>query len=492
MIDNLQKITIRENREQGYILLRNIDKLSYFILWTSNYLPTEHLKFAKADIKVDIDNYIKKNPFCGLFKGKNIVKIFELQFSKNRFALRRITRARKSNRVYIRHNPKFYVCPICKSLLEVNNDTVFHAKEHYCLTCFKEHFDTCQECNTIVEKSKGHYHSHTFYCEKCYRELFRECSYCGDMYWRDDMFIGADDEMYCDECFHEHFGYCESCDELHNLDDLHYNEDTNETLCRACFEENAIIKNCSYKPRADKYKEVYENTLYIGFELEIEKENGEMNKTQLAEHLQDFLKKRKLEKRFYFKHDGSLTNGFEIVSHPTTLKGYHKKHKLYELITETKKFATSYKQGTCGLHFHLNRDFFTKNEINKLTYFFNLNYQKIVSFSKRKDSQINHYCQIADFKKEQYKIYHQAKEVFHPESRYYAVNTENRYTIEIRIFRGTLNYKRFRANLQFVDSLAHFVKDVSFQSLTWDNYKKYLRFTNRYNHLEKFLEEENL
>jgi hypothetical protein len=178
----------------------------------------------------------------------------------------------------------------------------------------------------------------------------------------------------------------------------------------------------------------------------------------------------------------------EIVTHPATIKSYTKKYKIRDFLQFLKNDdnkITSYKSGNCGLHIHMNRDFFTKNDINKLAYFFANNQKELKIFSKRQGN--FDYCLFFNFDKSEYKLYHGNKSVYRTEGRY-AVNTIPSKTIELRLFRGTLDYNRFLACLQFADSIAHYIKCFSIQAMTWKNYKMYLRLENRYNHLLKYFD----
>ena len=58
----------------------------------------------------------------------------------------------------------------------------------------------------------------------------------------------------------------------------------------------------------------------------------------------------------YIKHDGSIDEGFEIVTHPMSLD-YHKNNMPWERIFE-KALAMDYRShqtSTCGLHIHVDR-----------------------------------------------------------------------------------------------------------------------------------------
>ena len=62
--------------------------------------------------------------------------------------------------------------------------------------------------------------------------------------------------------------------------------------------------------------------------------------------------------------------------------------------------------------------------------------------------------------------------------RYMAVNLENTFTVELRIFRGTLRYKTFVATLQFTDKLCNDainLSDEEFQTMTWSDFVKSIK-----------------
>ena len=148
---------------------------------------------------------------------------------------------------------------------------------------------------------------------------------------------------------------------------------------------NGTIRNPNYKPsRFKKCKMLWENTLYMGVELELEKDPScEADISDTTVNLNSILTKLK-NNIFYYKRDSSLTSkGIEMVSHPFTLQYAHNKLKLkriFNVIKEMKLQDTD----NCGLHIHLNKKFFTKKELYKLRLFFSINHPKIIKFSRRK------------------------------------------------------------------------------------------------------------
>ncbi len=105
-------------------------------------------------------------------------------------------------------------------------------------------------------------------------------------------------------------------------------------------------------------------------------------------------------------------------------------------------------------------------------YFFEKFWDKILRFSRRTESQANHWASRYGSNTEN------PKETLKSAKssglgRYTAVNLENTFTVELRIFRGTLRYKTFVATLQFVDKLCNDaikLSDEEFQTMTWSDF----------------------
>lgn len=109
---------------------------------------------------------------------------------------------------------------------------------------------------------------------------------------------------------------CEDCGRLVHNDEAFSVEDSDYYYCQDCYNrlKHRAIKSYYYKPDPIFYGS---GSLYMGVELEIDK-GGEDNAN--AEILLDIA--NCVEEKIYCKHDGSLHDGFEIVSHPMTLE-YH-------------------------------------------------------------------------------------------------------------------------------------------------------------------------
>ena len=101
----------------------------------------------------------------------------------------------------------------------------------------------------------------------------------------------------------------------------------------------------------------------------------------------------------YIKHDGSINEGFEIVSHPMTLD-YHENHMNWLEVFE-KAIEMGYRShntSTCGLHIHVSRSAFGRNyadqevAIARIIYFVEHHWNELLKFSRRTEASMNHWA----------------------------------------------------------------------------------------------------
>ncbi len=271
--------------------------------------------------------------------------------------------------------------------------------------------------------------------------------------------------------------------------------------CYACNPVSKEIKNYNYTPNSWHFKEEkYEITdkkevgnkvfpLYIGMELEVEPYDRDPNRVlSYATNFRNFLTGLNVHKMFYFKHDGSV-QGFEIVTHPFSLK-YAKNLELRKILEWlTKEQYTSYSNGRCGLHIHLDKNYFNHFDIIKLRMFFSRNQKQIKIFSKR-DGCNTKYCGIEEFSLKNFLYGGQ-------EGRYWALNMNTgKNTIEIRIFRGTLDYARLIASMQFCEAVALFVKTVGIgyisKQISWEYFIEWAKTRGRWKLFTDYLNSDKI
>lgn len=152
------------------------------------------------------------------------------------------------------------------------------------------------------------------------------------------------------------------------------------------------------------------------------------------------------------ERDGSLQNGFEVISQPTTLRR-HLKTIDWKLIFEIveRHGGKSHDGGTCGLHVHVpfNSTSHSRalyNLINK-TY-----YRELKIFSRRTSFR---YCEFDSNEFMYRRIGHHVA---------YNTDTSTGVTTELRFFRGTTKYETFAESLILTEKLYWLAYKLRFQS----------------------------
>lgn len=412
------------------------------------------------------------------------------------------------------------LCSKCKNnvIIEPLNPTKnIFSDNIFCEECKNKFLSKCVGCGKFYKKEgikidkKGN-----LYCICCYDNFYGRCQSCEEETLRTSL-KQYKENVYCQTCWEIRFGTCEICQNVVFLERLIFNEEYNITHCLNCNPKTKDIRNYAYRPMKWDFKElpyetknvtkvrekqvgeikqieINERTLFMGVELEVEpssevvKETIRGNKNPLlneAHKFLSFLKSEYLDNMFYLKYDSSI-NGFEIVTHPFSLKYSHKYLKWEKILKWlVKNNFTSYLNERCGLHVHLNKAHFNKLDLIKLRTFFSVNSVPLFAFSKRSEK-------MMEFAK--YEVFNLS--TFRTElqiGRHWALNINtDKNTVEIRIFRGTLSYERFIASLQFAQAVAFYVKNVGIGFLinnkdSWQHFIDWCKQETSYSHFVKYV-----
>ena len=312
-------------------------------------------------------------------------------------------------------------------------------------------------------------------CEACADEETVICTHCGERIYRDDN-AGDDNTPLCQSCYDRHYTSCERCGRIIHQYDAYYEDGDEDTpLCYDCHtrvSREKAIHDYYYKP-TPLFRGA--GPRYFGVELEIDF-GGEDDDS--AQQIMEIANGNGVE-NLYCKHDGSLDDGFELVTHPMTLHYHMKKMPWARILQEAVSLGyTSHQAGTCGLHVHVNRNAFGDTEeardavIARILYFFEKNWEELLKFSRRTQRQLEHWAARYGYKEQPKELLDHAKKGGHG-GRYSCVNLQNTDTIEFRIFRGTLKYNTLIATLQLLDRIcdvALFMSDDELKAMSWTTF----------------------
>lgn len=334
--------------------------------------------------------------------------------------------------------------------------------------------EICGVCNELHPREEMAEFDGTLLCESCFAAETTVCSRCGERIWEEDN-AGNSSIPLCQTCYDDYYTSCSRCGRLMQNEDAIYHDDTYDyPLCCECDSHSRrgyAIQDYYYKP-----KPIFRGcgNRFFGVELEVD-EGGESDRSasavmEIANYDVDNL---------YCKHDGSLDDGFELVTHPMTLD-YHMGDMPWEKCLDKLKSMgyLSHQAGTCGLHIHVNRNTFGDTEekqeevIARILYFFEKHWDELLKFSRRTVRQLERWAARYGYKDHPKDILDHAKK-YESGTRYTCINLQNENTIEFRMFRGTLKYNTVIATLQLVDQIcdvAVSLSDDNLREMSWTTF----------------------
>jgi len=386
------------------------------------------------------------------------------------------------------------MCAQCEDVYDVDHMTSYDG-ELYCESCAEELFTICACCHELELTEDGSTTADgDWICEHCFDRHYFCCGSCGEIY-HDSRSESTPYGVYCSECFDEYYFRCNRCGDVCPNDEGGFTDDGDGPYCNYCLDdierenedEDNYIHSYSYRPtpsfRYTQKEKIQKTTLFFGFELEIESPECLNN---IADEVTD------ISDLFYCKEDGSLRDGFEIVSHPMTWN--YIKSKRFERILKKlngvlrDNECTSHDNNRCGFHVHASKKHFSTLHIYKMLKFMTANQRLILTVSQRQAHRLEQWASVTDSQPTIQKARDKRSD-----NRYSALNL-TRDTIECRIFRGNIRIDRIMKNLEFYHALISFTKNASLKDTT--NKHLFLEFIENnkkeYPNLYVFLKEKNI
>ena len=310
------------------------------------------------------------------------------------------------------------------------------------------------------------------------------CCDCGTMHIMDDLHGSGYDGYDNQRCYDCHREY-EDEYEANETDD---DEDENEGL----------VHSYSYKPRpsflnsngtASSYSSMSElgrPELYLGFEQEVEfRGHHTHTRRDGAQKVLDAMNTEQGENVVYLKVDGSISNGFEIVSHPMTID-YAMNHVNWAGITALKRMGfESWNASSCGLHIHMSRNAFADDKhLFKFVKFIYSNRVDLVKFVGREssyakfglDNFVSSWMDYDTGVRTQKSLMTMLKDKETNNDRYSAINIQNAHTVELRFFRPSLNVTTVQAAMQFCKASFDYTEMLTTQEVVGSNALAFMSF----------------
>lgn len=229
---------------------------------------------------------------------------------------------------------------------------------------------------------------------------------------------------------------------------------------------------------------------YLGIELEVDGGDEYCSRGSIVDNIEAQFRPfvNNDDEFIYFEDDGSLSTGFEIITNPATLSFHLKNREVWEGVFRylMENDYRGYNTTTCGLHVHVDKQFFGATEERKSRSIENVltivdnHWDNIQIFSRRSHNDIARWAD--KIHKEPKEVVRDMTERRYNLSRYQCVNLVNDNTIEFRVFKSTLNPNSFFASLELVNNICTFAKTKTISQVNemrWedllcsDNLKEY-------------------
>ncbi|WP_198171208.1 amidoligase family protein [Actinoplanes awajinensis] len=284
--------------------------------------------------------------------------------------------------------------------------------------------------------------------------------------------------MICTECLVGFYTQCGGCDGWHHNDDHCPNGcPCGGDDCDSCYAVlDAFVHDYSYQPRP-----VFHGVgpLFLGPEIEVEVGDG--NRYRCAQ-----IAFRELGDLGYLKRDGSLTCGFEIVTHPMSYD-WALANFPWDMLGRLRDngcLATD----TTGIHVHLSRAGFSSVAHSyRWMKFIYRNERQVQQVARREASQWAAFCP-----EDRRAIKNYVKGDWYG-PRYRAINTNNEHTFELRVFAGSLDPQTIQAAFAFSVATVEYTRQLSVAAIAgggwgWPAFTGWLAGQSAYTPLVRQLE----
>ena len=381
------------------------------------------------------------------------------------------------------------ICSVCTTENDVDDLITTEYDSLVCGDCVT----TCERCDSVgsINDSFHTVDGNDIWCESCTERRAHWCERCEEYDSGSSFYISDRQESWCEGCADAAAYWCDDCDE--------YNADG----CDRCSGEPVsddgirLIHDYSYRPDAIFHSTKDDERLFFGIEIEVEAKDDLRGSAEYAQQLEQI-------DLAYLKHDGSLNEGFEIVTHPMSHDFFKNNAQEFFAIMEGLRSqqgirVKSWDTRTCGLHIHISRTGFSGGA--HMHRFLNLVYSNPDFYSTLAGRTSDQWAKFTDIYQRQYAMNSDgdripdtfnggyqiiSKRTFmhkldsrRNSDRYSAVNTLNRETLEMRIFRGSVNSDTIKSQLDLAHASVEYtrnltVQDVTQGALTSDNFMWYI------------------
>lgn len=346
---------------------------------------------------------------------------------------------------------RFFKCAITKKWVEKKDNSTYI--ENVGLVSNAARDQTCKKCRHCGKWFLKEWINEHDMCDTCAANHFF-CTQCESVHPISDRREAPDGMTMCKRCFERLYTRCSECDIVIPRSEARSHD--GDEYCSVCYEDSGYdagdyIHGYGHKPNYPSYGSQRR------FGLEIELEGGSRAAKPMCKGLPEI----------YCKRDGSLSDGFEVVTHPLVFdEAVRVGARIGEIARDNDMRGDN---GTCGIHVHVSRGGIKKQAetVSKMLILFSRFKENIEKFARRGESR---WAKVsvktkADYDRDADKFLDVERS-----DRYRAINLQNSRTVEFRIFKGTNNPKTIMAIVQFVNAFVDYCEVLDFnlvENIQW-------------------------
>lgn len=390
------------------------------------------------------------------------------------------------------------------------------------------------ELERYIQRGAAIWGKSSCYCPKCLLDLLQHivrrndadqtCNHCGEpevtVEWNDDYSelllraTGIRLQMlgrmkFCQVCF-PLYGLCPRCGRAARTGSIY----PGGLGCTGCFEDfHHVVQPHNYVPREyftffvpKEDKKTHTFGMEFEFTLGMDANGRNRNRDIYAAALQHLVGNNG---EYYFKHDGSVSPGFEVVTMPMTRQYiYESKHlprifeKMAELVPEIHKLVKEHQH--CGFHVHLGRANISKLDTFKMGAFCYVNQKNLSVIAGREPEDV--YCSgkirkangpgngegrggARDYNfTTNTSLSAQIMEGrLDKGDRYQMFNIYGQQTVEFRFFQGITTIEGVYLGVDLVDAIRAWAEVAGVQQVSWSEFFRFVTCSGKWNYLSEFL-----
>lgn len=356
-------------------------------------------------------------------------------------------------------SPRMIICDRCRVYMDADEVTRIQ-RYNVCPACTSD-ARNCDGCGERSMELRDTLDSNDEICIVCLDNEYACCGYCGRY---GDPSVTAFTEVQsgsevCSGCLDNEYRHCGGCDEYYMYSSYCTNcDDDDDDDYSSSSSRRDHVHYYSYKPDPEFHSVAEETTkVFLGLELEVARTNS-----RCASAACDAL-----GSLGYLKEDGSVSSGFEMVTHPMT-HAYARESFPWALLEELSNEGAR-ADSSAGIHVHVSRDGFAgqAHQYSWLKFIYR-NENGVTGIARRRGSS---WARFGDEQRSGVKDHVKSLRACRNAERYSAVNVQNDHTFEVRVFKSSLVKQEVQAALDLVAASVEYTRKLSVPAIIaggWD------------------------